>query len=349
MVAYAARLSNSVIVMEENLVSRLTRHRVPAALPVADILEDAGKGLVDTPRSMPPKYFYDERGSQLFDAICETREYYPTRTEEALLRSCAHDVISQLRPDHIVEFGSGTARKTRHLFDACVRAGETAAYWPFDVCEEMLHDSGKLLVQEYDWLQVNALVGDYLGGLAGLPPREGRCLYLFLGGTIGNFTEDEAATFLDEVRAIMRPGDGLLLGADRVKDAEVLHAAYNDDSGVTAQFNLNLLQVLNRELDADFCDSNFEHHALFNAEASQIEMYLVSSRRQSVRIEALEQTLELEAGEKILTEISRKFTPAHLEALLNEAGLAIQRHFEPENGWFSLVLAGVESSPVTQS
>ncbi|VAW78850.1 Dimethylhistidine N-methyltransferase [hydrothermal vent metagenome] len=349
MLAYAAHLANPVMYMEEIVVPRLTRHRVPAALPVADIVEDASKGLIKSPRSMPPKYFYDERGSQLFDAICETREYYPTRTEEALLRSCAHDVITQLRPDHIVEFGSGTARKTRHLFDACDRAGETAAYWPFDVCEEMLHDSGQKLVQEYDWLQVNTLVGDYLGGLTGLPPREGRCLYLFLGGTIGNFTEDEAATFLDEVRAIMRPGDGLLLGADRVKDSEVLHAAYNDDSGITAQFNLNLLHVLNRELDADFCDSNFEHRALFNTEASRIEMYLVSRRRQSVRIKALEHTLELEAGEKILTEISRKFTPANLESLLNDAGLAVQRHFEPDNGWFSLVLAEVEGAPVTQS
>ncbi len=349
MLAYAARISNTVSFMEENLVSRLTSYRVPPALPVAGILEDASEGLINAPRSMPPKYFYDERGSQLFDAICETREYYPTRTEEALLRASAHDIIEQLRPDHIVEFGSGTARKTRHLFDACDQVGETAAYWPFDVCEEMLHDSGQQLVQEYDWLQVNALVGDYYGGLAGLPPREGRCLYLFLGGTIGNFTENEAATFLDEVRAIMRPGDGLLLGADRVKDAGVLHAAYNDDSGVTAQFNLNLLQVLNRELDANFCDRNFEHRALFNTEASQIEMYLVSQRRQSVRIEALDCTLELEAGERILTEISRKFTPAHLESLLHGAGLSIQHHFEPDNGWFSLVLATPQDLPVIQS
>jgi L-histidine N-alpha-methyltransferase len=212
----------------------------------------------------------------------------------------------------------------------------------------MLYDSGQQLVQEYDWLQVNALVGDYHGGLSGLPPREGRCLYLFLGGTIGNFTETEAETFLAEVRTIMRPGDSLLLGADRVKDSGVLHAAYNDDSGVTAQFNLNLLQVLNRELDADFCDRNFEHRALFNAESSQIEMYLVSRRRQSVRIEALNCTLELEAGEQILTEISRKFTPEHLESLLHGAGLAIQRHFEPDNGWFSLVLAELQHSPVTQ-
>jgi len=349
MLAYAARLSNPVPFMENNIVSRLTSRKVSSVLPVADILEDASEGLIDSPRSMPPKYFYDERGSQLFDAICETREYYPTRTEEALLRASAHDIIEQLRPDHIVEFGSGTARKTRHLFDACDRVGETAAYWPFDVCEEMLHDSGQQLVEEYDWLQVNALVGDYLGGLAGLPPREGPCLYLFLGGTIGNFTEAEAAAFLDEVRAIMRPGDGLLLGADRVKDTDVLHAAYNDDSGVTAQFNLNLLQVLNRELDADFCNENFEHHALFNTEANQIEMYLVSRRRQSVRIEALKRTLKLEAGERILTEISRKFTPAHLEALLSGAGFTIQRHFEPDNGWFSLVLAGPQNTPVTQS
>ncbi len=334
--------------MKETALSRLSSRKVPAVLPVPGILEDASNGLIDAPRSMPPKYFYDERGSRLFDAICETREYYPTRTEECLLRGCARDVIEQVRPDHIVEFGSGTARKTRHLFDACNQVGETTAYWPFDVCEAMLHDSGRQLVQEYDWLQVNALVGDYLGGLAGLPPRDGRTLYLFLGGTIGNFTHVEAAAFLDEVRAVMRPGDGLLLGADRVKDVQVLQAAYNDDSGMTAQFNLNLLAVLNREIGADFVSDNFEHHALFNAEASRIEMYLVSRCRQSVSIGALKQTLEIEEGERILTEISRKFTLPHLEALLTGAGFAIQRHFEPDNGWFSLVLARVQDASVTR-
>ena len=347
MVAYDARNTNRWLNMDEIVASRLTRHRVPPVVAVPGILEDVSRGLFSTPRYMPPKYFYDERGSLLFDAICETPEYYPTRVEEALLRACAPDVIEQVRPRHIVEFGSGTARKTRHLFDACGRSGSAAAYWPFDVCETMLRDSGMRLVQEYDWLQVNALVGDYSGGLAGLPAREGRTLYLFLGGTIGNFTHEEAVAFLSEVRGLMRDGDALLLGADRIKDEDVLHMAYNDAAGVTAAFNLNLLNVLNREVDADFETGNFRHQAVFNGAASRIEMYLVSQCRQSVSIGALDRRLQLEAGERILTEISRKFSPENLEALIARAGLAVRRHYAPDDGWYSLLLAGVGDAPVT--
>jgi L-histidine N-alpha-methyltransferase len=325
--------------VQENSVPRLTKQSVTAVRSLPGIVEDATVGLMGSPRSMPPKYFYDERGSRLFDAICETREYYPTRSEETLLIRYAKDIVAGVRPDHILEFGSGTARKTRHLLSACDQASETICYWPFDVCEAMLLESGQRLVQEYDWLQVNALVGDYLGGLADLPRPAGSCLFLFLGGTIGNFTESQARQFLDEVRAVMGSDDYLLLGADRVKGSDVLHAAYNDEAGITAEFNLNLLQVLNRELDADFEEGQFEHVALFNPEASQIEMYLESSRQQSVYIGALDETLEFVQGDRILTEISRKFTPTTLESMLSAAGFEVARHFEPENGYFSLLLA----------
>jgi L-histidine N-alpha-methyltransferase len=325
--------------MIENHVSRLTSRKVAPIRPVPGILEDAAAGLLRSPRSVPPKYFYDDLGSRLFDAICETREYYPTRTEESLLARHARDIIALARPAHILEFGSGTARKTRQLFNACNHCRESTAYWPFDVCESMLLESGYQLVEDYDWLTVNALVGDYLGGLHHLPRLDGRCLYLFLGGTIGNFPEQEAAEFLDEVRDLMTPDDFLLLGADRVKEPAILHAAYNDGAGITAKFNLNLLRVLNRELDADFRLDGFQHEALFNPLDEQIEMYLVSKREQTVTLRALDETLELADGERILTEISRKFTPPGLEAMLGRAGFDIQCHFEPENGFYSLLLA----------
>lgn len=305
--------------------------------PIADIVEDARQGLLSRPRFMPPKYFYDQRGSELFDAICDTPEYYPTRTEDALLRHHAQELIQRAAPQHILEFGSGTSRKTRHLLDACTHVD--TAYWPFDVCESMLIQAGEQLVDEYDWLEVNVLVGDYLAGLQSLPAMDGRCLYLFLGGTIGNFSEAEAGWFLHELTAVMKPGDRLLLGADRVKDSEVLHAAYNDEQGFTAAFNLNLLEVLNRELQADFATDQFAHRAGFNASAGRIEMHLESSCEQSVTIDKLGTTLHLQQGEQILTEISRKFTYAGLEAMLTDAGLIIESHKQPDNGYFSLLLA----------
>ena len=318
---------------------RLSCRDVRPARILPGLAEDVQRGLLEPPRSLPPKYFYDERGSQLFDAICDTPEYYVTRTEDALLLECAGELISGLRPSHIIEFGSGTSRKTRHLFDQCASTGNAAVYWPFDVCEEMLLCSGRNLLHHYDWLRVNALVGDYSAGLRHLPRPGGDCLYLFLGGTIGNFMPAEALAFLREVRSGMGPGDRLLLGADRVKAPEILHAAYNDRAGITAAFNLNLLRVLNRELGGDFDPTAFEHEAVYNRVASRIEMYLVSSRDQSVELARLGRVLALAAGERILTEISRKFTPDSLTEMLTAAGFAVERHFQPDNGFFSLMLA----------
>lgn len=319
--------------------TRLSCRTVPPARTMPGLAEDVIHGLLTPPRSLPPKYFYDERGSQLFDAICDTPEYYVTRTEDALLLDCAAEIIAEVEPVHIIEFGSGTSRKTRHLFDQCAAAGNEAVYWPFDVCEEMLLHSGRHLLHHYDWLQVNALVGDYLAGLQHLPRPGGNCLYLFLGGTIGNFTPGEALRFLRDVRSGMNPGDRLMLGADRVKAPEVLHAAYNDRAGVTAEFNLNLLQVLNRELDANFDSDDFVHEARYNEMAGRIEMYLISRREQRISLARLGRELNLEAGEGILTEISRKFTVASLAELLAAAGFVMERHFEPDSGYFSLVLA----------
>lgn len=312
---------------------------VPPARPVADLAEDARRGLLRRPRSLPPKYFYDERGSRLFDAICATPEYYPTRAEDALLARHAAAIIARARPGHILELGSGTSRKTRHLLAACEGGATAPTYWPFDVCEEMLLAAGAELARRYDWLTVRPLLGDYCAGLTHLPLPAGRRLFVFLGGTIGNFEPAQAAALLGELRALMGPGDFLLLGADRVKDPAVLHAAYNDAGGVTAEFNRNLLHVLNRELDADFAVDAYRHEALYREDLRRIEMYLVSTRAQTVRLRALDACIGLAEGERILTEISCKFTPDALAALLAAAGLALDAHYAPPDGAFSLVLA----------
>ncbi len=319
---------------------RLLLQQVRPAKTIPGLEDDVRQGLLQgRPRSLPPKYFYDARGSELFDRICDTPEYYPTRTEDALLASCAATVIAEVRPRHIVELGSGTSRKTRRLFDACVSEECHSAYAPFDVCHDVLVEAGGSLVNEYDWLTVSALVGDYHAGFEHLPDFAGRSLFVFLGGTIGNFHHHEAVEFLSELRAHMQAEDRLLLGADRVKDPAVLHAAYNDAAGVTAAFNLNLLQVLNRELDADFAADGFYHHACYHPGAQRIEMYLVSKQSQRVRLGRMEEELAFDNGEAVLTEISRKFTPESLQALLTTAGFRMEAHFEAPEGYFSLMLA----------
>lgn len=322
------------------VVERLDCRTIPPARAIPDLEADVTSGLLNgRPRSLPPKYFYDAVGSQLFDRICDTAEYYPTRTEDALLERHAPAVIARVRPHHIVELGAGTARKTRRLFDACTSAGLAAAYAPFDVCAEILVESGQGLVADYDWLEVNALVGDYHAGLDHFPEFDGTCLYVFLGGTIGNFPHHEAVTFLADLRAHMGRDDRLLLGADRFKDPALLHAAYNDAAGITAAFNRNLLSVLNRELGADFAPEHFVHHACYHPGRRQVEMYLASTRRQRVTFPGLDAVMELEEGEGILTEISRKFTRDDLHGLLAAAGLVVEEHYEATERLYSLVLA----------
>lgn len=320
----------------------------PAAISCEPILptrainslsEDVAYGLFGEQRSLPPKYFYDERGSLLFDQICDAPEYYPTRTEAALLEKISRDVIASVEPDCIVELGSGMSRKTRHLLDACTEQECHPLYAPVDVCDEVLVTSGESLCEAYPWLEVQPLVGDYTAGLGNLPRHDGRNLVVFLGGTIGNFAADEARDFMAELRATMAPEDSLLIGADRVKQPDILHAAYNDDGGITAEFNRNLLHVLNRELGADFDPDCFEHYAHFNPLESRIEMHLIAMSEQKVKFSELEGELEFVEGDHILTEISRKFTRIELESLLRDAGFAITRHYEASEMKFSLVLA----------
>ncbi|MCS3903078.1 L-histidine N-alpha-methyltransferase [Methylohalomonas lacus] len=309
------------------------------ARPVPDIIEDARNGLLSRPRTLPPKYFYDAHGSDLFERITETREYYPSRTENELLQRHARDIIASSNPDQILELGSGSSRKTQRLFDACVDLGHACNYAPMDVCEDMLLQASQELSGKYDWLAINPIVGDYHAGLDNLPSFTGRRLFVFLGSTIGNFEPAAAQRFINEIEKCMRAGDRLLLGADRVKDPAILEAAYNDNDGVTAAFNLNVLRVLNRELHANFVPDRFRHRAEYNPTHQRIEMRLVSEHEQHVHLGRLEADIKLQSGETILTEVSHKFTPESLQALVTHSGLTLQEHYQADDDYFSLILA----------
>lgn len=306
---------------------------------IPDMVDDVRESLLSQPRSLSPKYFYDERGSELFDQICTTPEYYPTRTENSLLEHYAEQIIDLTRPDQILELGSGYSVKTRRLFDACESIEHHCIYVPFDVCEEVLIDSAQRLTEEYGWLHLSPLLGDYHGGLGNLPGTSGKRLFVFLGSTIGNFEQHDALCFIQELNKVMQPGDALLLGVDRVKENTILNAAYNDAQGVTAEFNLNMLRVLNRELDANFKLDEFDHHACFNTEKSRIEMRLIANCNHEVRINDIDASISFAQGDDILTEISQKYTYSGIEKMLSDAGFIINEHYEDEKAYFSLILA----------
>lgn len=322
-------------VRNEGRVNLTTFHTKPV---YSNLAEDIKNGLQQEQRSIPPKYFYDARGSELFDQICRTEEYYPTRTENSLLSQYADDILDLVRPHSIVELGSGACRKTHHFFNACERHRLRPVYQPVDICGEMLLQAGNRLCGSYPWLEVNAVVLDYTEGLHHLEDDSQHQLFVFLGGTLGNFTDAEVQSFLADMKSIMLPEDRLLIGVDRIKDPGVLHAAYNDASGITAEFNRNVLRVLNRELDADFDTDCFIHEAWFNDAQSRIEMHLRADSAQQVRVGRLDGHFDFEQDETILTEISRKFTPDSFQDMLSVSGFEVEHHFEPENAYFSLFL-----------
>lgn len=313
-------------------------HSVEPSRTVTSLSTDVCTDLLESPRSLPPKYFYDERGSLLFDRICTTPEYYPTRKEDKLLQQYAEQIISSTLPEHIIELGSGTSRKTRRLFDACANLEHHCSYAPFDVCEPMLKQAASELSLDYDWLEIDPLVGDYHAGLENLPRAEATNLFIFLGSTIGNFSPDEATDFLQDLRNCMSKGDFFLVGADRFKDTDVLNAAYNDAQGLTAEFNLNVLNVINRELGSNFDIEKFRHQANFNSELSRIEMRLIALEEQDVNFDLLKRTAHLKKGESILTEISRKFKANEIETMLINHSFEVVEHFQMEDEYFSLLL-----------
>ncbi len=301
------------------------------------------RGLQSTPRVLHPKYLYDERGSRLFDQICDTPEYYPTRTEQSLLKQIADPLMRQLHPASIVELGSGTSRKTRTLLDAAELHCPECEYVPVDVSEEMLRSTATRLLGEYAWLRVHALVADYTQQLEWLPEADGPRLFVFIGSTIGNFSKAEAVSFLSALREQMQPEDHLLLGTDLVKATNVLNAAYNDAAGLTADFNKNVLAMLNRELGANFDLAGFEHHAEFVEERAQVELWLRATQRQSVSFDRLHWATEFPRNDAILTEISRKFTRRSAREMLQRAGLELVDWHTPENDYFALSVSRIAS------
>jgi L-histidine Nalpha-methyltransferase len=302
--------------------------------------EELRASLSETPRRIPSKYFYDDRGSELFEEITELPEYYPTRTERSILEERAGHVARKSGATELVELGSGAATKTRILLDAMEQAGTLEAYVPFDVSEAMVRRVARQLAVGYPGLRVHGVVGDFLSHLGEVPhPDGGSRLAVFLGGTIGNLTPEQASDFLSELSAGLDPGDHLLLGTDLVKDPAVIEAAYNDAAGVTAEFNLNALRVVNELTGGDFDPRGFRHRAFFDPEHSRIEMRLVSTRPQTVSLPALGLTLELGEGEEILTEISTKFDRPRVEAMLAEAGFELTDWLTDPGEMFALSLA----------
>lgn len=299
---------------------------------------DVRRGLGSQPKDLPPKWFYDDHGCDLFDQITRLPEYYPTETERGILRAQAAEIARVSGADTIVELGSGTSDKTRTLLDAFTAAGQLRRFIPFEVNEATVRAAGEAIVAEYPGVAVHAVVGDFERHLHEIP-QEGRRLVAFLGSTIGNFAPHERKQFLSELADNLRPGDSLLLGTDLVKDVARLEAAYNDSQGVTAAFNLNVLTVVNRELGADFDITRFEHHAFFDPHEEWIEMRLRSLVEQQVRVEALDLTVSFAGGEELRSEISAKFRREKVESELASAGLRLDRWMTDEHGDFALSLA----------
>jgi L-histidine Nalpha-methyltransferase len=303
--------------------------------------DDVLDGLTKPFKELPPKHLYDARGAELFDRICELPEYYPTRAERAILHEQADAIVHRTGMAELVELGSGTAAKTRVLLDAMEQAGTLWRYVPFDVAEQVVRDCAASLADEYPELAIHGIVGDFERHLRTIPPpQQGRPRVLaFLGGTIGNFTPGTRRRFLRAIAALLSPSDYLLLGTDLVKDVDVLEAAYDDSQGVTAEFNRNLLHVLNRELRADFPCELFEHVAFFDPDHEWIEMRLRARRACHVRIDALDLDVDFARGEELRTEISAKFTRDRVETDYAAAGLELAEWFTDEEGLFALSLA----------
>jgi L-histidine Nalpha-methyltransferase len=302
------------------------------------IRRDVLDGLASSPKSLPPKWFYDSVGSDLFDQITRLPEYYPTRAEAEILRARSAEIASVTGADTLVELGSGTSEKTRTLLAALHDGGALRRFVPFDVDASMLSAAATAIQREYPNIEIVAVCGDFEEHLSEIPDV-GRRLFVFLGSTIGNLTDDPRAEFLAALVEVMRPGDSLLLGTDLVKDAGRLVAAYDDAAGVTAQFNRNVLAVVNRELDADFDVDAYEHVARWNSVDERMEMWLRAESAQQVRIGALDLSVEFAAGEEMLTEVSCKFRADAVAAELARAGLRRTRWWTDEAGDFGLSLA----------
>jgi len=316
-----------------SLVNHLAADWAPAALRA-----DVRSGLNQSPKSLPPKWFYDSVGSDLFDQITRLPEYYPTRTEAQILRTAAVEIVEASGADTLIELGSGTSEKTRTVLDAFRDAGRLSRFIAFDVDAGVLRTALTELSDEYPGVEISGVCGDFEQHLGELPVL-GRRLIVFLGSTIGNLTELPRAEFLASLSVTMRSGDALLLGTDLVKDTARLVAAYDDAAGVTARFNRNVLAVVNRELGADFDLARFEHVARWNPEHERMEMWLKSTAAQRVQISDIDLTVQFDAGEQMLTEVSCKFRPDGIAAELTAAGLRTARWWTDPAADFGVTLA----------
>ena len=302
-------------------------HNLVKRDPLAGLAEDVRRGLTTEPKRFLPKYFYDELGSQLFEAICLLPEYYLTRAENEILKSYADEIVASVSGDTtLIEMGSGSASKTRLLIEALLRKQKEVLFVPVDISATALESSSRILLQSYPDLTIEAYAADYFAGMSELKKSaRGRTLALFLGSNISNFDPDDALKFLRALREVLREGDALLLGADLKKEKSVLEAAYNDALGVTAAFNLNVLARINRELGGNFDLRGFQHRAFYNAEAGRVEIYIESLREQTVVVSKLEMQIKFAEGEQIHTENSYKYDLDEIGRAANQTGFTRAR------------------------
>jgi L-histidine Nalpha-methyltransferase len=306
---------------------KLVIHNLVKRDPLAGLAEDVRRGLSTKPKRFLPKYFYDELGSQLFEAICLLPEYYLTRAENEILKRYGDEIVSSLDGNTtLLEMGSGSASKTRLIIEALLRKQDELLFIPVDISATALDSSSRILLQSYPQLRIEAFAADYFAGLAELGKKQRvRTLALFLGSNISNFDPEEALKFLRALRKVLREGDALLLGADLKKDKSILEAAYNDALGVTAAFNLNVLARINRELGGDFNLRAFQHRAFYNEEAGRVEIYIESTREQTVVIGKLNVEVQFGEGEQIHTENSYKYDLTDITRLASQTGFTRAR------------------------
>jgi L-histidine N-alpha-methyltransferase len=302
--------------------------------------EEISSSLNRDSKFIDPKYFYDKKGSDLFEKICSLPEYYPTRTEISILKQLRDELPSYLDENfRLVELGSGTSVKTRLILDILVKLQDTTEYFPIDI-SEILTESSEQLLKDYDGLHITGLIDTYEGGLQFLKNFDDKKnLIIFLGSSFGNFSPNEGCEFLKKINSTMKSDDLFLIGLDLVKDKQILESAYDDSQGITAEFNLNILSRINDELDADFSLKNFLHYAIYNEKKQRVEMYLKSLVNQSVIVSKSNLLLNLEKNELIHTEHSHKFTLSQISELLGSAGFQIKQTWLDDNKHFSLTLA----------
>jgi len=343
-VGFSALLLKMEHSMSAQFEKRLTIENVSDATVTASTNDgsDLIAGLSQTPKSIPSYYLYDDRGSQLFEQICNLPEYYPTRTEAQILKEYGSAIAQTTGNCELIELGSGSSTKTRLLFDAYLGLVSRLRYIPIDVSAAMLEASAKQLLTDYPTLEIHGLVGTYEQALQHLPPSPlSKRMVFFLGSSLGNFPPNQSQKLFQKITASLDVGDYFLLGLDLQKSKDILEPAYNDSQGITAEFNYNLLDHINRRFNGNFHRENFQHWTFYNSQQGQIETYLCSTKSQTVQLKALDLTVELEEGESICTEISRKFDRQKTEQELAQEGLKVLQTWTDPKDWFALMLCEV--------